>query len=63
MAAFDFIELLRLKNTLRSVKVSPGPNSPLLFIIVFWGETKPFADVPQNTVGVLKNFETFIVKH
>ena len=39
MAAFGWIKLLRLKNTLHSVEVSSSPNSPLLFVIVFWGET------------------------
>ena len=34
MAAFDGIKLLRLKNTLDSVEVSSGPNSPPLFVIV-----------------------------
>ena len=41
MAAFDQIKLLCLKKilTMESVKVSSSPNSPLLFAIVFWGET------------------------
>ena len=41
MAAFDEIKLLCLKKilTMESVKVSSSPNSPLLFAIVFWGET------------------------
>ena len=38
MAAFDGIKLLRLKNTLDSVEVSSGPNSPPLFVTVFWGK-------------------------
>ena len=40
MASSDGINLLCFKkDTLHSVKVSSSPNLPLLFAIVFWGET------------------------
>ena len=41
MAASEWIKLLRLKRilTLHSVEVWSSPNSPVLFVIVFWGET------------------------
>ena len=36
MATFDWIKLLL---TLHSVEVPSSPNSPPLFLTVFWGET------------------------
>ena len=66
MAAFNWIKLLRLKNilTLHSVEVSSSPNSPPLFVIVFWGETNR-TSLSQMffKIGALKNFAYFIGKH
>ena len=61
MAAFNGIKLFCLmKLTLRSVKVLPSPNSPILFDIVFWGETNR-SNLSQMffKVNVLKNFANF----
>ena len=51
MASSDGINLLCFKkDTLHSVKVSSSPNLPLLFAVLFWGETQKqiFADILQN---------------
>ena len=57
MDVFDWIKLLRLKNTLHSVDVSSSPNLPPLFVIVFWGETNR-SSLSQMffKIGVLKSF-------
>ena len=64
MAAFDWIKLLPLKNTLHCVMVSSSPNSPPLFAIAFWSETNR-SSLSQTffKIGVLKNFANFIGKH
>ena len=64
MAALDWMKLLRFKNTLQFVEVSSSPNSPLLFDVVFWGETNrsSFSQMFFK-IGVLKNFVNFIGKH
>ena len=50
--------------TLHSVKVCSSPNSPPLFVRVFWGETNR-SSLSQKffKIGVLKNFANFIGKH
>ena len=64
MAAFDWIKLLGLKNTLDSVRVLSSPNSPLLFVIVFWGKTNISSLLQMFfKIGVLKIFGNFIGKH
>ena len=41
--------------TLHSVEVSSSPNSPPLFVIVFWGETNNLLGLdPFNTVLSLR---------
>ena len=66
MAAFDGIKFLCLKEilTLHSVKVSSSPNSPLLFAIVFLGETnKSSLSQMFCKTDVHKKFATFTGKH
>ena len=66
MAAFDGIKFLCLKEilTLHSVKVSSSPNSPLLFAIVFLGETnKSSLSQMFFKIDVHKKFATFTGKH
>ena len=59
MAAFGWIKLLRLKNTLHSVEVSSSSNSPLLFVIVFWGETNRSSFLQMFfKIGVLEISQT-----
>ena len=64
MAAFDWIKLLRLKNTLHTVKVLPSSNSPPPVFIVFWGETNS-SSLSQLffKIGILKNFGNLIGRH
>ena len=64
MAASDGIKLLCLKkNTLHSVKVSSSPNLPLLFAIVFWGETnKSSFSQMFFKIDFLKKFANFTEK-
>ena len=65
MAAFDRIKGFSLKKLiLHSVKVSTSPSSPLLFAIVFWGETSR-SSLSQVffKIDVLKNFASFTGKH
>ena len=61
MTAFYQIKLLRLKNTLHSVKVSSSPDLPPLFVI---GDTSR-SSLSQMffRIGVLKNFANYIGKH
>ena len=65
MAAFDRIKWFSLKKLiLHSVKVSSSPSSPLLFAIVFRGETSR-SNLWQVffKIDVLKNFANFTGKH
>ena len=64
IAVFDWIKLLRLKNTWHYIEVSASLNSALLFVIVFWGETNR-GSLSQMffKISVLKNFANFIGKH
>ena len=49
---------------MHSVEVLSSPNSPPLFIIVFWGETNRSSLLRMFfKTGVLKNFANFIGKH
>ena len=65
MAAFDRIKLLCLKkNTFHSFKVSSSPKSPLLFAIVFWGETnRTSLSHMFFKTDIRKNFANFTGKH
>ena len=63
MAAFYRIKLLRLKNTYFPLFWdSSSPNSPSLFVIVFWGSRSSLSQMFFK-IGVLKNFANFIGKH
>ena len=49
---------------MHSVEVSSSPNSPPLFVIVFWGETNSSSLLQMFfKIGVLKNFANFRGKH
>ena len=65
MAAFDRIKLLCFKKilTLHSIKVSSSANAPLLFAIVFLGETNRSLSQMFFKIDVLKNFANFTGKH
>ena len=51
-------------NKMQPVEVPSSPNSPPLFVIVFWGETnRDSLSQMFFRIGVLKNFANFIGKH
>ena len=65
VAAFDRMKwFCIIKLTLHSVKVSFSSSSPLLFVIVFWGETNR-GSLSQVffKMDVLKNFANFTGKY
>ena len=65
IAAFDRMKWFCLINlTLHSVKVSSSPRLPLLFTIVFSGETNRNSLLQVFfKINVLKNFANFTGKH
>ena len=66
MAAIDWMELLCLKKilALHFVKVMSCPNLPLLFVIVFWGETNKSILLQMFfKICLHKNFANFTGKH
>ena len=64
MTAFDWIILSKKILTLHSGEVSSSPKLPLVFVIVFWGETNRSSYLHMFfKLGIHKNVANSIGKH